>query len=107
LGLSNGSRLIGLGLGLIAICHLPLPVLLRAVLLLLAGAALAGLRIDFPLPFWPIFGSMFMFRIIVYLFELRHGKARLPSALTLAYFFPLPNVSFTLFPVLDFQTFRD
>src|SRR5262249_27813750 len=28
-------------------------------------------------------------------------------ALTLAYFFPLPNVSFLFFPILDFRTFRD
>src|SRR5438477_7168268 len=44
----NGSKAIGIGLGLIALCHLPVPLLLRAVLLLLAGAVLAGLRVDYP-----------------------------------------------------------
>lgn len=107
LDLAEGLKVIGIGLGLIGVCHLPIPVLLRGAVLLIAGGVLAGLRIDYPkAPFWPVLASMFMFRLIVYLFELRHAKFRLPSALTLAYFFPLPNVSFWLFPVLDFQTFR-
>ena len=59
-----------------------------------------------PAAFWPVLGSMFMFRLIVYVYETRHESTRAPAAHVLAYFFPLPNVSFTLFPVLDFKTFR-
>lgn len=106
LGLPNGAAVLGIGLGLIAVCHLPVPVLVRAMLLVLAGGALASWRVDYPAPFWPVLASMFMFRLIIYLFELRHARAHWPSALTLAYFFPLPNACFTLFPVLDYQTFR-
>ncbi len=55
---------------------------------------------------WPILGSMFMFRLIVYLYDLRHDKAPVSPWRTLAYFFLLPNVCFPLFPVVDFKTFR-
>jgi hypothetical protein len=106
LGWPNGALVVGLGLGLIALCRLPVPLLLRVVLLVASGIVLAGLRVDRPAPFWPVLGSMFMFRIIVYLFETRRERTRPPLDLTLAYFFPLPNACFLFFPVLDFQTFR-
>jgi D-alanyl-lipoteichoic acid acyltransferase DltB (MBOAT superfamily) len=55
---------------------------------------------------WPVLGSMFMFRLIVYMYDVRHQKDKPSLARTLAYFFCLPNVSFLLFPVLDFATFK-
>jgi alginate O-acetyltransferase complex protein AlgI len=56
--------------------------------------------------FWPVLGAMFMFRMIVYLYDIKHlpGPARLKDYLS--YFFLLPNYYFLLFPVVDFQTFR-
>lgn len=107
LGWPNGAFLIGVGGGLIALSRLPIALRLRVALLLLAGLGLANVRVEHDLPFWPVLGSMFMFRLIGYLFDLRHGASRPPLALTLAYFFPLPNVSFLFFPVLDFKTFRE
>jgi hypothetical protein len=106
LGWPNGARVIGVGAGLIALCYVPLPFAARAALVALAGLVLVFLRIDFDLPFWPVLGSMFMFRLIVYLYELRRDP-RPPLGLTVAYFFPLPNVSFLFFPILDFRTFRE
>jgi hypothetical protein len=106
LGWSNGSMVIGIGLGLIAVCHLPGPLFVRVIVFVLAGTQLAALRVESPAPFWPVLGSMFMFRLIIYVFETRHERARAPLPHILAYFFPLPNVCFTLFPVLDFKTFR-
>jgi hypothetical protein len=106
LGWANGISVLGIGGGLIVLCHLPLPLLWRVLLLVVAGAYLAALRIQFPQPFWAVLGSMFMFRLIVYLYEAGRARERPPLAHILAYFFPLPNVCFTLFPVLDFQTFR-
>lgn len=106
LGGADGARVIGAGGGLIALCYLPIPFAVRAALVALAGLVLTFLRMDFDLPFWPVLGSMFMFRLIVYLYELRRGP-RPPLALTVAYFFPLPNVSFLFFPILDFRTFRE
>jgi hypothetical protein len=55
---------------------------------------------------WPILGSLFMFRMIVYLYDLKHSKVRFDVTQTLAYFFLLPNVTFPLFPVVDFSTFK-
>jgi hypothetical protein len=56
--------------------------------------------------FWPVLGAMFMFRMIVYLYDVKHMKT--PPALKdyLSYFFLLPNYYFLLFPVVDYQTFR-
>src|SRR5207245_9504229 len=85
--------------------YLPLPLPARVLLLVAAAAALVSFRLESHEPFWPVLASMFMFRLIVYVFEIRHQRGRPPLGLTLAYFFPLPNVCFTFFPVLDFKTF--
>jgi D-alanyl-lipoteichoic acid acyltransferase DltB (MBOAT superfamily) len=55
---------------------------------------------------WPIVASMFMFRMIIYLYELKH--ARKPETLvdTLSYFFLLPNYCFMHFPVVDYRTMQ-
>lgn len=106
LGWPDGVYLLGVGGVLIALCHLPVAIPLRAALLVLAGLGLALTRLESDRTFWPLLGSMFMFRLIVYLYELRHRDERPDLGLTLAYFFPLPNVSFLFFPILDFKTFR-
>jgi hypothetical protein len=103
--------LVAVGMVLVGICHLPLPFVLRVVALLLAGALLAALRVDwFQAPWssaiWPILGSMFMFRLMGYLYDGHHDKAPFSLARTFAYFFMLPNVCFPLFPVVDYKTFR-
>ncbi|HVF62997.1 MAG TPA: hypothetical protein VNE58_03265 [Casimicrobiaceae bacterium] len=111
LGVTNGLWIIGLGLILIGICHVPLSFLARGVLLLASGALLVSLRaswIDGPAPdvIWPILGSMFMFRIILYFYDLRHDQTPPTPVRTLSYFFMLPNACFPLFPVVDYKTFR-
>ena len=62
----------------------------------------------FPIPdrFWAVFGAIFMFRMIIYLYDIKHlpGPPRLNDFLS--YFFLLPNYYFLLFPVIDFQTLR-
>ena len=78
---------------------------------MLAGGVLACQRAgSVPSPWseaiWPILGSMFMFRLIVYFYDLRHDKAPATPARTLAYFFMLPNACFPLFPVVDYKSFR-
>jgi alginate O-acetyltransferase complex protein AlgI len=61
-----------------------------------------------PIPggFYALFGAIFMFRIIIYVYDLAHSRE--PACLLpfLSYFFLLPNYYFTLFPVIDFQTMR-
>lgn len=110
-GLVDGAWLVLLGLILIGICHLPISFSLRVMLLAATGAALAVLRVDWlPYPWsyaiWPILGSMFMFRLMVYMFDLRHNNAPFSPSRTLAYFFLLPNTCFPLFPVVDYKTFH-
>lgn len=107
LGWPNGAWVLGLGCGLIALCHLPLPFPVRLAAVGLAGFGLAMARVDYPAAFWPVLGSLFMFRLIAYLYDLRLDPRRGPSWLTAAYFFPLPNVSFLFLPILDPKTLRD
>lgn len=107
LGVPDGALLIAIGGALIACCHLPVPFAARVGLVALVGLILALVRLEAGGTFWPLLGSMFMFRLIVYLFELRRTTDAGPLALRVAYFFPLPNVSFLFFPIVDFKTFRD
>jgi D-alanyl-lipoteichoic acid acyltransferase DltB (MBOAT superfamily) len=110
-GLADGAWLIGLGLVLIALCHVPGPLALRVALLLIVGGGLAALRAGmgetpWSAMIWPIFGSMFMFRTVLYVRAVAAGQAEKGWLGALAYFFMLPNVAFPLFPVVDYQTFR-
>ena len=111
LGLVNGAWLIAIGFVLIAVCHLPLSFRARGSLLLGLGAVLIAQRATL-LPtlwsdaIWPILGSMFMFRLIVYFYDLRHDKVPVTLAQSVSYFFMLPNACFVLFPVIDFKTYR-
>jgi alginate O-acetyltransferase complex protein AlgI len=111
LGFGNGAWLVALGLVLIGICHLPIAFSLRVAILLTVVAIFALQRADWlPAPWssaiWPILGSMFMFRLIVYLYDLRFEKAPPSFVRTLTYFFMLPNACFPLFPVIDYKSFR-
>lgn len=111
LGLGNGLWLIGIGLGLIGICHLPISYSARVGLLIVVGVALVALRVGWipasPLEvIWPVLAAMFMFRLIIYIYDLQHSKSTPTLSSTLSYFFLLPNVVFTFFPVIDYSTFR-
>jgi D-alanyl-lipoteichoic acid acyltransferase DltB (MBOAT superfamily) len=111
LGLLNGAWLLGIGLVMIAISHLPIPFSYRIVLLLVTSIVLVMLRTEWlqsPVPsaIWPILGSMFMFRLIIYLYDLKHSKEKANFWRSLSYFFLLPNIVFPFFPVVDFATFR-
>ena len=111
LGPANFAWMLAIGTVLIGICHVPVPFAVRGALLVLAGAVLAFQRTgNFPSPWsdaiWPILGAMFMFRLMVYFYDLRHDKAPSTPAQTFAYFFMLPNACFPLFPVVDYKSFR-
>src|SRR5438132_3960223 len=105
-----GLTLVGIGLGLIGICHLPVRFGARVGLVAVAGAGLAFLRAHsqwFPdiTEMWVILGSMFMFRLMIYLYDLKHRTAPFSLVHAVAYFFMLPNVCFPVFPVVDYKTF--
>jgi hypothetical protein len=105
-----GLSLVGVGLGLIGLCHLPIRFWTRVGLLAVAGAGLIFLRAHsqwFPdvKGIWVVLGSMFMFRLTVYLYDLRHRTASFSPSRAISYFFLLPNICFPLFPVVDYKTF--
>jgi D-alanyl-lipoteichoic acid acyltransferase DltB (MBOAT superfamily) len=107
----NGAWLAATGFTLIALCHLPVPYWWRVAAVLAAGAGLVAMRAEWIASpwssiIWPILGSMFMFRLMVYLYDLRHTKEPMGVARSISYFFLLPNLVFPLFPVVDFATFR-
>jgi len=109
--LSDAAWLIGIGLTLIGLCHVPVRFWLRVTLVVVAGIALSLARARaIPTPVgnavWPILGSIFMFRMALYLHAMKHNELDPSFARTLAYFFMLPNVAFALFPVIDYATFR-
>jgi alginate O-acetyltransferase complex protein AlgI len=110
-GPSVAASVLALGAVLIGICYLPIAWKARAGLLAavaltmaLGRGGLAGLPV--PTLVWPVLASMFMFRMIIYLYELKHAKAREPLLDTVNYFLLLPNWCFMHFPVVDYRTFR-
>lgn len=107
--------LVAIGLGLVGLCHLPVSLRSRAGLIVLAAATLAAVRAgwftspivnEYQQVILPVLAAMFMFRLAIYLYDLGHESV--PSTLSerLSYFFLFPNVSFLLFPVVDYQTYR-
>ena len=109
-GMWDGFFLITLGMALIVICHLPIRMSSRVALLIATGVLFAAWRVEWlPAPWsvaiWPILGSMFMFRLALYLYALKHDERKPTPARTLAYFFMMPNVCFPLYPVVDYSTF--
>lgn len=114
-GVVQALPMLGIGLTLIGIVHLPLSLRWRLALLLPVAALLVGFR-STRLPgdwlstgAWAVLGSMFMFRLPLYVHALSTRSADDPAptvASTLAYFFMAPNLCFPLFPVVDYRTFR-
>ncbi|HVN82972.1 MAG TPA: hypothetical protein VMW38_28570 [Terriglobia bacterium] len=106
----TASLLIAAGLLLFGIVRIGLEFRWRvlALLIVLCGftyyrATVRSSRLG---DFWPVLGAMFMFRMIIYLYDLKHQEGRPSLKEFLSYFFLLPNYYFLLFPVVDFQTFR-
>jgi D-alanyl-lipoteichoic acid acyltransferase DltB (MBOAT superfamily) len=110
-GVVQAAWLIALGVLLIGVCHLPLMFGARVAILIALALILVSQRSGWlPAPWsqavWPILGSMFMFRLVLYLYDLRHEQPVFSPSRVASYFFLLPNVCFPLFPVVDFKTFR-
>ena len=110
-GAQVAAIVLGLATVLIGICFLPIPWTLRAALMGALALALAlarsGLsRTVIPDNVLPIVASMFMFRMLIYLYELKHVKTRETLVDTLGYFFLLPNYCFMHFPVVDYRTMQ-
>jgi D-alanyl-lipoteichoic acid acyltransferase DltB (MBOAT superfamily) len=102
--------LMAVGAVFFAIVASPLSYRMRVGLVLAVGVALACGRmapgLDVPYQFWPVVGAVFMFRMMIYVYDLRFSKTGATLKEYLGYFFMLPNYYFLLFPVVDFQTMR-
>ncbi|NUM44781.1 MAG: hypothetical protein HUU38_08730, partial [Anaerolineales bacterium] len=110
LGIVNGLWIVGTGLLLLGILHLPLAFRFRMIILalvvILLTIARAGVIQILPPVIWPILSSIFMFRMIIYIYDLKHSKKPFNFWSSLSYFFLLPNVVFPFFPVVDHTTFN-
>lgn len=110
-GMTTAAIVVAMGLALIAMARMPVSWMIRALAMLgaasLLGLARAGL-IGAPIPevVWPVLGSIFMFRMILYLYEMKHAEGPETLIDALSYFFLLPNFCFVHFPVVDYRTFR-
>ena len=107
----DAAWLIASGLTLIGLCHLPIAFRMRVamvavVALLLAVSRAGAIAAPFSAAVWPILGSMFMFRLVIYLLDTRKPQTGRSLWDALAYFFMLPNLAFPLFPVVDYTTFK-
>ena len=110
LDIRHAAWIVGTGLGLLAVCELPLGFAWRVSLLAVLGVVLAALRAGWvagpwPAGMWPILASMFMFRVVIYLYDRRHTPALGTPLQRWSYFFLLPNACFPLFPVVDYKAF--
>ncbi|MEP0841272.1 MAG: hypothetical protein HRF43_01015, partial [Phycisphaerae bacterium] len=109
-GAGRGALLIGLACAIVALCRLRMNFWTKALLVAGVGAVLAVFRSGYGAPdslavLWPILGSMFMFRVIIYLYDVQHEKEPPGFVRSLAYFLMLPNVCFPFFPVVDYRTY--
>lgn len=110
-GTETAAIVLGLAAVLIGVCYLPIAWKARAAIIACLAAAMAAARPEtvataIPDVVWPVLASIFMFRMIIYLYELKHAKKREPLIDTLSYFFLLPNSCFMHFPVVDYRTMQ-
>jgi hypothetical protein len=110
LGFRPAAGVLACGCILIGVCHLRASFRMRVLLIVILGCTFAACRLALfspPIPriTWMVLGSMFMFRLIVYLYDLRTHSAPFSFTRAIAYFFMLPNVCFPLYPVVDYKTF--
>jgi len=108
--LQRAGVLFGIGFSLIGICRLPIRYTLRVGLLVLCAIVLAIFRAKLFTSqildtIWPILGGMFMYRLIIYIYDLEHEKKRSTWTQACSYFFLFPNLWLFLFPAIDYKTF--
>ncbi len=111
LGPVNGLILLALAATFIGICHLPVALSARVTLILAVAAALAAVRagwlqLDRVESVLPLLGSILMFRLVIYLYDLKNGALPKGWGLRLSYFFMLPNFAFPFYPVVDLSAWN-
>ncbi|RBP52960.1 hypothetical protein [Arenicella xantha] len=102
---------LAIALTMIGVCNLPIHLKWRQFILLGIAIWLGVIRFGFGVQWLAsstliLLSSMFMFRMLLLLFELKHQKEAVPIATQVSYFLMLPNVIFPLFPVVDYKLFQ-
>lgn len=102
-----------LGLSIISflICHVPIvhnakTGLMVVFITVLLSCQLGYIDLSIPKQSIAIFGGIFMFRIMVYLYDLKYEKKPSTWSSRISYFLMPPNVLFPLFPIVDFKLFQ-
>ena len=111
LGIINGLILIAFSSLIITLINLPIRVQWRIYLILGISVTLAfihvGSKAEWTKAVIPIIGAIFMFRIILYLYEMQYEKQPTSIWKRITYFLLLPNLIFPIFPVIDYKTFKN
>ncbi|MBK6913364.1 MAG: hypothetical protein IPH11_06785 [Ignavibacteriales bacterium] len=110
IGALNAFIIFLLGSLFILIANLRLNYWLKVSIIFLGFALLLLVRTGVIQTEWgasivPIFGSIFMFRMVLYLYEMKQRPIEANIWQHLSYFFLLPNVLFPLFPIVDYKTY--
>ncbi|MCK6486311.1 MAG: hypothetical protein L6R00_19495 [Phycisphaerae bacterium] len=104
--------LLGFGLLILGVLRLPVRFWVRLGVVLLIGGTAAWLRHRHVLLTegqWRVLGAIFMFRLILYAYEVKAGRSKEKPGDYLSYFYLLPNFAysvFPVFPVIDYATFK-
>lgn len=97
---------------ILALCNLPLDIKSKKVILISIAVGFALVVGSFWRVPWlgssmlVILSSMFMFRLILFLYEMKYQKTKLLFTDQLGYFLLLPNLVFPLFPVVDYKLYQ-
>lgn len=98
--------------GILALCNLPLDRRWKKLMLISIAVCFALVIGGFLRVPWlgssmlVILSSMFMFRLILFLYEMKYQKTKLSFTDQLGYFLLLPNLVFPLFPVVDYKLYQ-
>ena len=111
-GILNGILFISAGLFIISICLLNIKHNLKFLFIILLFGAFAIGRIDlFNFPriatIITYLLPLFMFRVFVFLYELKNGLKIKSIWQAINYFFLLPNIFFLFFPIIDYKTYQN
>jgi alginate O-acetyltransferase complex protein AlgI len=112
-GLFTSGVVLALSAVLLVVAAAPFPWRIRVGLIATLAVSLAVLRSRsgsgaeaISTGVIPVVATMFMFRMMIYLYERKHARGREPLVDTLSYFFLLPNYVFPHFPVIDYRAFQ-
>jgi hypothetical protein len=108
LGLVSGSVVWGFLLLFFVVLKLPLQHWLKVLIVISLLAVLGILRMELfyaprLLTALPFVASIIIFRVIIWLYEIKYAPINDNHWLQLCYFFSFPNLAFLFFPIVDYK----